>query len=221
MPNKSFVSRLIAIACVVVLVPSLAGGASSGPDFSSSEERRAWVLTTFLKDIEARWRFHNVPAADGRFLYDLVRETKRQQALEFGSANGYSAIWIGLGLEENGGRLDTVEIDPGRSKLCEKNVGQAGLKSVVNCINGDALKVSKTLDGKYDFFFIDLGVVEVLPFLESVESKLSDDAIILLHNIGFEGSYKKTLDYARQRGWAVEKGRPSDGHGYGFFVVRK
>ena len=38
-----------------------------------------------------------VSPEDGRFLRFLVASTQRKRALEIGAANGYSAIWIGLG----------------------------------------------------------------------------------------------------------------------------
>ena len=40
--------------------------------------------------------------------------TKR--VLEIGAARGYSAIWIGLGLRQTGGKLTTIEFDPVRAK---------------------------------------------------------------------------------------------------------
>src|SRR5262245_26638571 len=53
---------------------------------------------------------------DGQFLRLLVASTGRKRALEIGSASGYSAIWIGMGLRDTGGRLVTIEYDPGRAK---------------------------------------------------------------------------------------------------------
>ena len=221
MQTKRVMSFILSLCFCLVSGSLFAQNVQAESDASTAEERRAWVMTTFLESIASRWRYHNVPSADGRLLYDLMRETNRKRALEFGSANGYSAIWIGLGLEQNNGKLDTVEIDEGRAELCRQNTERAGLKSVVNCINGDALKISQSLDGNYDFLFIDLGVMEVLPFLKNVESKLTADAVIALHNIGFESSYQSILEYAKGNGWAVEQRYPGRGGGYGFFLISK
>lgn len=200
----------------------MAADAQQPPGSLSPEERTDWVMTTLLKRLErSSSRYHNVPSSDGRFLYDLIRQTQRKTALEFGSANGYSAIWMGLGLVENGGKLDTVEINPRRSDECRENIRMAGLQSTVNCITGDALRISETLDGEYDFFFIDLGTMEMLPFLKSVEGKLAGDAVIALHNIGFERSYRSILKYAQTKGWSVDRRRSARGDGYGFFIITK
>ena len=42
----------------------------------------------------------------------MVASSGAKRALEIGGASGYSAIWIGLGLRETGGRLTTIEYDP-------------------------------------------------------------------------------------------------------------
>jgi predicted O-methyltransferase YrrM len=45
-----------------------------------------------------------VSEEDGRFLRLMIATKKSQRALEIGGASGYSAIWIGMGLRETGGR---------------------------------------------------------------------------------------------------------------------
>ena len=70
-----------------------------------------------------------VSPEDGQFLRMLVASTGRQRALEIGAAQGYSAIWIGMGLRDTGGRLVTIEYDPQRAKEAAANVKRAGLDS--------------------------------------------------------------------------------------------
>ena len=50
-----------------------------------------------------------VSEEDGRFLRLMVASSGATRALEIGGASGYSAIWIGLGLRQTGGRLTTIE----------------------------------------------------------------------------------------------------------------
>jgi predicted O-methyltransferase YrrM len=56
-----------------------------------------------------------VSEEDGRFLRVLVASTGAKRVLEIGAASGYSAIWMGLGLRQTGGRLSTIEYDPVRA----------------------------------------------------------------------------------------------------------
>src|SRR5438270_1480457 len=72
-----------------------------------------------------------VSEEDGRFLRAMVVTSGATNALEIGGANGYSAIWIGLGLRETGGHLTSIEYDPARAQTAAENIRQAGLTDVV------------------------------------------------------------------------------------------
>jgi predicted O-methyltransferase YrrM len=188
------VSVVTALLVAFALVATVQPGAPEPPKFKSENERRIWVLSTLLPWMEQfRERYHNVPRSDGEFLRWLVIATQRKRALEIGTANGYSAIWIGLGLEATGGHLTTIEIQPDLVREAKANLKRAGLlDKVVTVVEGDALKVVPQLDGKFDFAFIDVGP-RVMPFFEAVLPKLSDNAIVAVHRPPFEGALKDYL----------------------------
>jgi predicted O-methyltransferase YrrM len=170
------------------------------PRFASDAERQAWILNTQMPWMEQfRQKFHNVPRSDGAHLRWLVVATKRKRALEIGTANGYSALWLGLGLEATKGRLTTLEIEPPIVKEAQANLKRAGmLDQVVSVVEGDALKVVPTLKERYDFAFIDIGP-RALPFFQAVEPKLTDDAIVAIHRPPVEGALRDLLDALKQR----------------------
>ena len=62
---------------------------------------------------------------DGRFLRLMVVLNRTKKAIEIGGASGYSAIWLGLGLRETGGRLTTIEYDPVRAQELKANIAAA------------------------------------------------------------------------------------------------
>ena len=70
-----------------------------------------------------------VSEEDGRFMRLLVAATRSTRALEIGTASGYSAIWIGLGLRETGGHLVTIEYDKPRARQAVDNIKKAGRSS--------------------------------------------------------------------------------------------
>ena len=72
-----------------------------------------------------------VSEEDGRFLRVLAATRGVKRALEIGSASGYSAIWIGLGLRETGGELFTIEYDAARARDAKANIERAGLADIV------------------------------------------------------------------------------------------
>ena len=76
-----------------------------------------------LDEMESKiGRYWSTPRKDAEFLNLMVKATRAVNVLEVGTSQGYSAIWMGLALEETGGRLTTIEIDTGRHALARRNV---------------------------------------------------------------------------------------------------
>src|SRR5205085_10964625 len=96
-----------------------------------------------------------VSEEDGRFLRLMVVSSGAKHALEIGGGHGYSAIWIGLGLRQTGGRLTTIEYDAARARAAAENIRRAGLTETVTVIAGDAFKEIPKLAGTSDFVFLD------------------------------------------------------------------
>ncbi len=96
-----------------------------------------------------------VSEEDGQFLRLLVGATNAKSVLEIGGASGYSAIWIGMGLRQTGGRLVTIEYDPVRAKELAANIQKAGLSDIVRVVAGDAFKEIPKVTGNFDLVFLD------------------------------------------------------------------
>ena len=128
-----------------------------------------------------------VSEEDGRMLRVLAVTGRAKRALEIGSASGYSAIWIGLGLRETGGRLVTIEFDPVRAREAAANVRRAGLADIVQVIPGDAFKEIPKLAGTFDFVFLDAWKKDYKRFLDLVLPRLDGGGIFLAHNVVNKG----------------------------------
>jgi predicted O-methyltransferase YrrM len=124
-----------------------------------------------------------VSEEDGRFLRVLAVSTQAARALEIGGANGYSAIWLGLGLRETGGRLVSIEYDPARAKEAERNIREAGLSDVVRVVPGDAFAVIPGLKGSFDFVFLDAWKRDYQRFFDLVFPRLDSGGLFVAHNV--------------------------------------
>jgi predicted O-methyltransferase YrrM len=124
-----------------------------------------------------------VSEEDGRFLRFLVVSSRAKRVLEIGAANGYSAIWIGLGLRETGGRLVTIEYDPARAKGAEANIKAAGLSDIVQVVPGDAFKTIPGLAGTFDFVFLDAWKKDYQRFFDLVFPRLDAGGLFVAHNV--------------------------------------
>lgn len=124
-----------------------------------------------------------VSEEDGRFLRVLVGAIGARLVLEIGAASGYSAIWMGMGLRETGGRLVTIEYDPVRAKQAAANVQRAGLSDIVQVIAGDAFKEIPKVQGQFDLVFLDAWKPDYKKFFEMVFPRVTPGGLFLAHNV--------------------------------------
>lgn len=124
----------------------------------------------------------NVNAHEAAFLRDQVIKAKAKHALEIGTSNGYSSIWIALGVRQTGGHLTTLEINPVKVKLATENFRAAGVDSLVTLMPGDARQTIPTLKGPYEFVFIDAWKQDYIKYLEMVLPMVPPGGVIMAHN---------------------------------------
>lgn len=124
-----------------------------------------------------------VSEEDGRFLRVMVGSSGAKRALEIGGASGYSAIWIGMGLRDTGGRLVTIEYDPVRAKELAENVRRAGLSDIVQVVAGDAFQQIPKVTGTFDFVFLDAWKKDYKRFFDLVYPRLDKGGLFLAHNV--------------------------------------
>jgi predicted O-methyltransferase YrrM len=124
-----------------------------------------------------------ISAEDGRFLRLLVATNHTKQALEIGAASGYSAIWIGMGLRETGGRLVTIEYDSQRAKEAAANVARAGFSDIVRVVPGDAFEQIPKVEGQFDFVFLDAWKRDYQKFFDMVFPRMPKGGLFVAHNV--------------------------------------
>jgi predicted O-methyltransferase YrrM len=162
---------------VVVAVMTLAAG-------SGYAQPQQGDINKILADIRAKDKGQlAVSEEDGKFLRLLIASSRRKRALEIGGASGYSAIWMGQGMRETGGKLVTLEYDPGRAKELAENIRRAGLTDVVQVIAGDAFAEIPKIQGTFDFVFLDAWKKDYKRFLDLVYPRLDKGGLFTAHNV--------------------------------------
>jgi predicted O-methyltransferase YrrM len=125
----------------------------------------------------------NTTPGDAMMLRILAESSRAKRGIEVGSASGFGAINMGIAFERTGGHLYTLEIDPKSAEVCRDNLQKVGLEDTVTCILGDALKTLPTLEGEFDFIFIDALKQDYLKYLKSVEAKLKPGSVVVADNV--------------------------------------
>jgi caffeoyl-CoA O-methyltransferase len=124
-----------------------------------------------------------VSEEDGQFLRLMIVSKRAKHALEIGAASGYSAIWMGLGLRDTGGKLITIEYDAQRAREAKANIEKAGLTDVVQVVAGDAFKEIPKVQGPVDFVFLDAWKPDYKKFFDLVYPRLTPGGLFLAHNV--------------------------------------
>jgi caffeoyl-CoA O-methyltransferase len=161
----------------------------SAPAFSQEKGSKALddTVKKFLDSHRGKWNDLNVPAADGKTLYDLIIKHGYKNALELGTSTGHSAIWIAWALSKTGGKLTTIEIDPGRHKTAVENFKEAGLDKYIDARLEDAHIAVTELKGPFDFIFSDADKEWYTKYLEILSPKLTTGGCFVAHNVSNMG----------------------------------
>ncbi len=116
---------------------------------------------------------------NARLLHTLVRMRRSSRVLEVGTYYGYSALWMGTALEEQGGgMLTTIELDYLRYLDAYRNMGNFGLNKYVNCIYGDAHSEIPKLKGTFDLIFLDADRDRNEDYLKMLWPKLAPGGLL-------------------------------------------
>ncbi|MFC4158516.1 O-methyltransferase [Chitinimonas lacunae] len=98
----------------------------------------------------------NVDPDIGRLLAMLAWFGRVGRVLEIGTSNGVSSIWLAAALEDVGGRLFSIDVNPDKTNAARTNLAQAGLLELATLLTGDAAEVlAASAPDAYDLIFLD------------------------------------------------------------------
>jgi caffeoyl-CoA O-methyltransferase len=126
---------------------------SENPSLAKNETEKR-ILSVLDEISQGAW-MANVNTLHGRLLRILAESTNAKNVVEIGTSNGYSALWLCLGLKTTGGKLITHEIDHDKILLARANFKRAGVENLVTVVEGDAHRTVAQLKEPIDILFID------------------------------------------------------------------
>lgn len=121
----------------------------------------------------------------GRLLATLVGARDPELVLEVGTAIGYSTLHMAQALGR--GRIITLERDEKRIEQAMRYFERAEVADKIEIVEGDALESIESLDGPFDFLFLDASKDEYAKYLELAEPKLGDHAVLAVDNLLMSG----------------------------------
>lgn len=120
------------------------------------------------------------------FLKVLLLMKKPLHILEIGAAVGFSAILMSEYMPE-GGHITTVENYEKRIPIALENIRRAGRKEQITLLEGDALEIMKTLQGPYDFIFMDAAKGQYIQYMPEAVRLLASGGVLVSDNVLQDG----------------------------------
>ena len=106
--------------------------------------------------------------------------------LEVGTAIGYSAILMSDNVSPDC-RITTIENYDKRIPIAKNNFRRAGKSHQITLLEGDATEILKTLDGEYDFIFMDAAKAQYINILPDILRLLKKGGVLITDNVLQEG----------------------------------
>lgn len=117
----------------------------------------------------------------------VLLEIKRPKAiLEVGTAVGFSALLMSEHVDADC-HITTIEKYEPRIPIARENFKRAGKEQQITLLEGDAFEFLKTLEGPFDFIFMDAAKGQYIHFLPDILRLLSPGGILLSDNVLQDG----------------------------------
>jgi len=158
----------------------------------------SWAAAPALERADAfAGAYIPISADAGKLLYALVRASRPQTVVEFGTSFGVSTIYLAAAVTDNGtGRVMTTEASRAKVKAAQANLQQAGVDGPVTILAGDALETLADLPGPIGLVLLDGWKELCQPVLRLLEPKLAPGALVAADDTSFT-SMAGYLDYVR------------------------
>jgi len=162
------------------------------PDLEAYAAEHTTAPPAYLEDLAAElYRTLESPhmmvgRLEGRYLELLTFALGARRVLEIGTFGGYSALSMAAGLAP-GGTIVSCEISEIHAEFARRHIAASPHAEAIEVIVGPALHTVATLEGPFDFVFIDADKANYLEYFEAILPKLAPRGLIAADNTLWSG----------------------------------
>jgi predicted O-methyltransferase YrrM len=125
----------------------------------------------------------NLEPASAQLISILVRASGITRALEVGTSNAYSTIWLAWSLAPANGKIISIDRNPDKHTLARENLRRAELLDRVELRAGDAVEIVSQLSGPFDLVFLDADRRMFPDVMQILLPKLAPKALVIADNV--------------------------------------
>ena len=162
--------------------------------------------TPALRDLERQALEEGVPIIrpHTRGLIQCILEmTVPSAILEVGTAMGYSALVMHT-YAPKPCRITTIEKDPERAAQARDNFARFGAEGIT-LMEGDAAEILQSLEGPFDFIFLDAAKGQYIRYLPDLIRLLPPGGVLLTDNVLKEGEILESKFVVKRRNRTIHK----------------
>jgi predicted O-methyltransferase YrrM len=183
-----FLLTVLAVAATACAQGHRQGPAVNTPPVAGTPAEKR-ILGVLDQMVAGRELYLAIDADNGRMLRLLAETAGAKNVVEIGTSTGYSGLWICLALQNTGGRLKTLEIDPARAEQARKHFAQAGVDGLVEVVVGDAHENVKRLKEPIDLLFLDADKEGYASYLQTLLPLVRPGGLIAADNVAMAPDY--------------------------------
>lgn len=120
------------------------------------------------------------------FMRTMLLMNKPKRILEVGTAIGFSALLMSEFMPQDG-HITTIENYEKRIPIARANFQKYGKEDRITLLEGDAAEVLKTLEGPYDFIFMDAAKGQYIHYLPQIMRILTPGGVLISDNVMQDG----------------------------------
>ena len=137
-------------------------------------------------------------------LQTLIKMNRPKKILEVGAAVGFSASLMAETAGEDS-VITTIENYEPRIPIANANFKRAGKDKQITLLEGDAMEILPTLEGPYDFIFMDAAKGQYINFWPEVKRLIKDGGVVVTDNVLQDGDIIQSRFAITRRNRTIHK----------------
>lgn len=161
----------------------------------------------FLNKIEAEALRDNVPIIrrETQSLLKFLLSTKEPvNILEVGTAVGFSALLMAY-YSGDSTHITTIEKYEKRIPVAKENFEKSGIGDKITLLEGDATEILSSLEGEFDFIFMDAAKAQYINFYPDVKRLLGKGGLLVSDNVLQDGDIIESKFAVTRRDRTIHK----------------
>ena len=161
----------------------------------------------YLAELEAFAHQENIPIIQHEvvaYFRFLMQTLQPKNILEIGTAIGFSALLMAENAPE--AKITTLDRNPEMIAFAKENFAKYDIRKQITLIEGDAVDTLLTLEGEFDFVFMDSAKSKYIVFLPEVLKHLKVGGVIVFDDIFQGGDIVKPIEEVRRGQRTIYRG---------------